>query len=66
MAAILRSFDPLTVNVQLMKRLLLFVALILCTGLASCQCANKPDVGPVEGEDDEQQSHVVTSPSHRA
>jgi len=48
-----------------MKRLLLFVVLVLCTGLASCQCADKPDVGPVEDEGDEQQSRVVTSPSHR-
>lgn len=48
-----------------MNRLLLFVALVLCTGLASCQCADKPDVGPVEDEDDEQQSEVVMTPSHR-
>jgi hypothetical protein len=39
-----------------MKRLLVFVALVLCTGLASCQCADKPDVGPVEDED--AQAHV--------
>jgi hypothetical protein len=36
-----------------MKRLLVFAALLLCTGLASCQCADQPDVGPVEGEDEQ-------------
>jgi len=36
-----------------MKRLLVFVALVLCAGLASCQCADPPDVGPVEGEDEQ-------------
>jgi len=36
-----------------MKRLLVFVALVLCTGLVSCQCSDQPDVGPVEGEDEQ-------------
>lgn len=49
-----------------MKRLLFFVALVLCTGLASCQCADKPDVGPVEGEEDEQQSQVMPAPNQWA
>jgi hypothetical protein len=40
-----------------MKRLLIFTAIILCAGLSSCQCADKPDIGPVE--DDEQQSQVL-------
>jgi hypothetical protein len=40
-----------------MKRLLVFVALFLCTGLASCQCADQPDVGPVE--DEEGQAHQI-------
>jgi hypothetical protein len=40
-----------------MKRLLVFVALVLCTGLASCQCADQPDVGPVEDEDE--QAHRI-------
>lgn len=48
-----------------MKRLLFFVLLVLSTGLASCQCADKPDVGPVEGEDDEQQSQVILVPGDR-
>lgn len=48
-----------------MKRLLVFVALLLCVGLSSCQCSEKPDVGPVEGEDGEQQSQVVEDPAHR-
>ncbi|MFP4228120.1 MAG: hypothetical protein ACLFTE_04740 [Salinivenus sp.] len=48
-----------------MKRLLFFVLLALSTGLASCQCADKPDVGPVEEEDEEQQSQVIPAPGHR-
>ena len=36
-----------------MKRLLVFATLLLCTGLASCQCSDQPDVGPVEGEDEQ-------------
>jgi hypothetical protein len=44
-----------------MKRTLIFAALVLCAGLASCQCAEKPDVGPVEGEE-EQSRLVVPSP----
>ena len=40
-----------------MKRLLIFAALLLTVGLSSCQCADKPDVGPVEGEN--QQSQLV-------
>jgi hypothetical protein len=35
-----------------MRRSLLFAALLLCASLASCQCANPPDVGPVEGEEE--------------
>jgi len=37
-----------------MKRTLLFLALVLSVGLSSCQCADKPDVGPVEDEEDTQ------------
>jgi hypothetical protein len=36
-----------------MKRSLVFAALFLCASLASCQCADPPDVGPVEGEDEQ-------------
>ena len=36
-----------------MKRLLIFAALLICVGLSSCQCAEKPDIGPVEGEDEQ-------------
>jgi hypothetical protein len=36
-----------------MKRLLIFAAILLCVGLSSCQCADKPDIGPVEGEDEQ-------------
>jgi len=44
-----------------MKRLLIFAALVLCTSLSSCQCADKPDIGPVEGEDTQAQHHVTPS-----
>lgn len=40
-----------------MRRLLTFVALFLVVGLSSCQCSDKPDIGPVEG-DDEQAAYV--------
>jgi hypothetical protein len=35
------------------RRLLIFAVIALCAGLSSCQCADKPDIGPVEGEDEE-------------
>jgi hypothetical protein len=38
-----------------MKRFFLFAALLACVSLSSCQCADKPDVGPVEGEDEQSQ-----------
>ena len=38
-----------------MTRALLFAALLLTVGLSSCQCADKPDIGPVEGEDEQSQ-----------
>jgi len=38
-----------------MKRLLIFAALLLTVGLSSCQCNEKPDIGPVEGEDAQSQ-----------
>jgi hypothetical protein len=44
-----------------MKRVLIFAALVLCLSLSSCQCAEKPDVGPVEGDDE--QAAVQTGPS---
>ncbi|MEF8815598.1 MAG: hypothetical protein V5A20_01660 [Salinibacter sp.] len=44
-----------------MKRLLVIVALFLCTSLASCQCSEQPDVGPVEGE--EEQAHRMQDTS---
>ena len=44
-----------------MTRTLIFLALLLSVGLSSCQCADKPDVGPVEGEDT--QAHVEPSPA---
>lgn len=39
----------------LMRRLLLFAAILLSVGLSSCQCADKPDIGPVEGDDEQAQ-----------
>ena len=38
-----------------MKRLVLLGALALCFSLSSCQCSNKPPIGPVE--DESQQAH---------
>jgi hypothetical protein len=34
-----------------MKRRLAFAALVLSVGLSSCQCSEKPDIGPVEDDD---------------
>ncbi len=31
-----------------MKKILLFTALFVCFGLSSCQCSDKPEIGPVE------------------
>lgn len=45
-----------------MKRLLTFVALFLVVGLSSCQCSDKPDIGPVEDED--QSVTTVTDGRH--
>jgi hypothetical protein len=41
-----------------MKRSLIVVALLLCASLTSCQCSEQPDVGPVEGEDEEQAHRI--------
>jgi len=46
-----------------MKRLLLFAALFLTVGLSSCQCADKPDVGPIEDEEEDQQARVEPRPT---
>ena len=35
-----------------MKRLLLAACFVFCFALPACQCANPPDVGPVEGDED--------------
>ncbi|MFB6273903.1 MAG: hypothetical protein ABEL51_13515 [Salinibacter sp.] len=42
-----------------MKRFLFFAALLLCASLPSCQCAEKPDVGPVEGENESARVQTV-------
>lgn len=39
-----------------MKRVFVLGTILLCFGLSSCQCSNKPDIGPVE--DDQQQAQV--------
>jgi hypothetical protein len=44
-----------------MKRLLIFTAIVLTAGLSSCQCSEKPDIGPVEGEDAQAQIHLTPS-----
>jgi hypothetical protein len=46
-----------------MKRLLIFAALLLCVGLSSCQCAEKPDIGPVEGEEEQAAVRPSSSPA---
>jgi len=47
-----------------MRRLFALTAVIFCFGLSSCQCSEKPDIGPVEEEDG--QGHVMTEVSpHR-
>jgi hypothetical protein len=51
----------LTISQVVMKRLLIFAAIVLSVGLSSCQCADKPDIGPVEGEDEQAQVHVMPS-----
>jgi hypothetical protein len=43
-----------------MKRSLLLVTLFLCFGLSSCQCSEKPPIGPVE---DEQAQVLPAAPS---
>jgi hypothetical protein len=48
-----------------MKRSLLFAALLLCASLSSCQCADQPDVGPVEDED-ESAHRIVPVETHEA
>ena len=45
-----------------MKRLLAFFALTCCVALSSCQCSDKPDIGPVEDED--QSVTTVTDGRH--
>ncbi len=44
-----------------MKRLVLLGALALCFSLSSCQCSNKPPIGPVE--DESQQAHYQERPN---
>ena len=46
-----------------MRRYLLFTALVLCFGLSSCQCADKPDIGPVD--DGEGQAQVLPDQGER-
>jgi hypothetical protein len=44
-----------------MKRVFVLGTILLCFGLSSCQCSNKPDIGPVE--DDQQQAQRSPAPS---
>lgn len=45
-----------------MKRSLLFAVLLLAASLGSCQCAEEPDVGPVEGDGQTAQTAQVWVP----
>lgn len=49
-----------------MQRFLIFAAMLICVGLSSCQCAEKPDIGPVEGEDEQAAVHPGTLDSSSA
>jgi len=46
-----------------MKRLLIVAVVLLSVGLSSCQCAEKPDIGPVEGEEAQAQRGDASSGS---
>ncbi|MEM1096289.1 MAG: hypothetical protein AAGJ10_16950 [Bacteroidota bacterium] len=46
-----------------MKRFLLFAVFALTATLSSCQCADKPPMSPVEGEES---SAVIVMPETRA
>lgn len=41
-----------------MKSYALLFALLLSITFSACQCSNKPDIGPVEGEDTALPAHV--------
>lgn len=47
-----------------MKRSLVFVALLLVASLSSCQCAEDPDVGPIEDAPDSTQAVSFESSPH--
>ena len=44
-----------------MKRTLILTVVVLTLGLSSCQCAEKPDIGPVEDEEDQSTAQVAPS-----
>lgn len=47
-----------------LRPLFVFAALVVCFGFSACQCSWKPDVGPVEGEEDAQLR--LEAPAHDA
>lgn len=49
-----------------MKRFALLGTLALCLSLSSCQCANKPPIGPVEDESQQAHLNVMEVPAHPA
>jgi len=57
------SYDALMLSTNLhrfaMKRLLVFGVLLCAVGLSSCQCSDKPDVGPTE----EEEKHALEAPT---
>lgn len=60
-----RSRSLPTVPSVVMRRILILACLFACFGLSSCQCSDKPDIGPVE--DDDGQAHVAIERAvHRA
>ncbi|MBO6575771.1 MAG: hypothetical protein JJ896_12275 [Rhodothermales bacterium] len=43
-----------------MKKLLLSLLFVMSAGLSACQCSDKPEIGPVEGQTSTAQ--VVSEP----
>lgn len=56
------SRKPLIIRIyprfRTMKKFVLALALFTCLSIPACQCSDKPDIGPVEGQT---QSELVAS-----
>lgn len=49
-----------------LKSLIALGTLCLGLGLSSCQCSNKPDIGPVEDDEEESTAARPAAPAARA